>query len=595
MHVSAFSPLLAVTGSMDQASGTGPVLLQLASVDYLILAIYFGFVLGIGWMIRRYMKTSSDFFESGRSLPAWICALGFIGANLGAQEVMGMAASGAKYGIATSHFYWVGAIPAMVFVGIFMMPFYYGSKARSVPEYLKMRFDEKTRTFNALSFAVMTVFSSGISMFALAKLLNAILGWNFDGCIIVSSLIVLVYIYSGGLTSAIYNEVLQFFLIVLGFLPLVLLGLKDIGGWAGLMHNLDGYSAAKGMPGAWNHSWSHLGNPADNPLGIEWFGLVAGLGFVMSFGYWCTDFLVIQRAMAAKDMNSARRTPIIAAIPKMLFPALVILPGMLAIALYYKGGQASIALPIAADGNPDYNMVVPVLLAKYLPNGMLGIGLTALMASFMSGMAGNVTAFNTVWTYDLYQRWFKKDASDAHLIKVGRVTTIVGLLISACCAYAAAKFNNIMDMLQLVFGFVNAPLFATFLLGMFWRRTNGHGAFFGLLSGTLAAAIFQGNTIAVGETPSLLKGGWISIQHTFASSMAQTWWMAIIAFSSCFIATLVISLATKPNHTDDELRGLVYSLTEKQKDAHDAAWYSRPATLGVIVLCGALILNIIFW
>ena len=596
----AFSPLsmksllplslLATVGG----SGSQDVLLKLAGVDYLILGIYFAFVLAIGWVLRKYLKTSKDFFESGRSLPAWVCALGFIGANLGAQEVVGMAASGAKYGIATSHFYWVGAIPAMVFVGVFMMPFYYGSKARSVPEYLKMRFDEKTRTFNALSFAVMTVFSSGISMFALAKLLNAIIGWNFDGCIIVSSLIVLIYIYSGGLTSAIYNEVLQFFLIVLGFLPLVLLGLKDIGGWDGLMTNLGGYSASKGMPGAWSSSWAHLGHPADNPLGIEWFGLVAGLGFVMSFGYWCTDFLVIQRAMAAKDMNAARRTPLIAAIPKMMFPALVILPGMLAIALFYKGGHSSIPLPVSANGTPDYNMVVPTMLAKYLPHGMLGIGLTALMASFMSGMAGNVTAFNTVWTYDLYQRWFNHSASDAHLIKVGRVTTIVGLLISACCAYAATKFNNIMDMLQLVFGFVNAPLFATFLLGMFWRRTNGHGAFYGLLTGTLCAAIFQGNTIAAGETPGLLKGGWLSIQHTFASSMAQTWWMAIFAFTGCFTATLVISLATRPNHTDDELRGLVYSLTEKIRD-EGTPWYARPATLGVIVLAGAVVLNVIFW
>ena len=571
------------------------VVLKLASVDYLILGIYFIFVIGIGWAIRRYMKTSSDFFESGRSLPAWICALGFIGANLGAQEVMGMAASGAKYGIATSHFYWIGAIPAMVFVGIFMMPFYYGSKARSVPEYLKLRFDEKTRTFNALSFAVMTVFSSGISMFALAKLLNAILGWNFDGCIAVSSLIVLVYIYTGGLTSAIYNEVLQFFLIVLGFLPLVLLGLKDIGGWDGLMKNLDGYAATKGMPGAWSSSWQHMGSATANPIGIEWFGLVAGLGFVLSFGYWCTDFLVIQRAMAAKDMNSARRTPLIAAIPKMMFPALVILPGMLAIALYHKGGTAAIPLPIGTDGTPDYNMVVPALLSKYFPHGMLGIGLTALMASFMSGMAGNVTAFNTVWTYDLYQRWIKPDASDAHLITVGRLTTIVGLLISAVCAYAAAKFNNIMDMLQLVFGFVNAPLFAIFLLGMFWRRATGHGAFFGLLLGTLSAAIFQGCTLPVGETASILKGGWIGVHHTFVSSMAQNFWMAIFAFSGCFLGTFFISLATAPNRTDAELTGLVYSLTEKQKDAHGAAWYARPVPLGLLVLGLTLALNIIFW
>ena len=577
------------------APGVGSVSLQLAPVDYLILGSYFAFVLGIGWVIRRQMKTSSDFFESGRSLPAWICALGFIGANLGAQEVIGMAASGAKYGIASSHFYWVGAIPAMVFVGIFMMPFYYGSKARSVPEYLKLRFDEKTRTFNALSFAVMTVFSSGISMFALAKLLNAVLGWNFDACIAISGLIVLIYIYTGGLTSAIYNDVLQFFLIVLGFLPLVILGLQDIGGWNGLMQNLDAYSETRGMPGAWSSSWSHLGNAADNPIGIEWFGLVAGLGFVLSFGYWCTDFLVIQRAMAAKDMSAARRTPLIATIPKLMLPGLVILPGMLAIALYHKGGSAALDLPMGADGHPDYNMVVPAMLAKYFPNGLLGIGLTALMASFMSGMAGNVTAFNTVWTYDLYQRWFKPEASDEHLLKVGRVTTVVGLLISAVCAYAATKFNNIMDMVQLVFGFVNAPLFAIFLLGMFWRRATGHGAFFGLLLGTFTAVIFHGNTLPLGDAPGLLKGGWMGVHQTFTSSMAQSFWMAIFAFTSCFLGTLFISLATKPNRTPDELRGLVYSLTEKAKDAPGTPWYARPTVLGVLVLGVTVILNIIFW
>jgi SSS family solute:Na+ symporter len=592
MHTSLL-PLAMASGSA--AVGGGGVALELAAVDYIILLTYFSFVIGIGWIIRRQMKTSSDFFESGRSLPAWICALGFIGANLGAQEVMGMAASGAKYGIATSHFYWVGAIPAMVFVGIFMMPFYYGSKARSVPEYLKLRFDEKTRTFNALSFAAMTVFSSGISMFALAKLLNAILGWNFDACIAISGLVVLVYIYTGGLTSAIYNEVLQFFLIVLGFLPLVILGLQDIGGWDGLMTNLDAYSETRGMPGAWSSSWANLGDATANPIGIEWFGLVAGLGFVLSFGYWCTDFLVIQRAMAAKDMNSARCTPIIAAIPKMLFPALVILPGMLAIALYHRGGTEGLALPLAADGTPDYNMVVPALLAKYFPNGMLGIGLTALMASFMSGMAGNVTAFNTVWTYDLYQRWIKPDADDAHLIKVGRLTTVVGLLISAACAYAATRFNNIMDMLQLVFGFVNAPLFAIFLLGMFWRRATGHGAFFGLLIGTLTAVIFHANTLPRGEVASIFKGGWLSVQHTFVSPMAQSFWMAIFAFTGCFVGTFIISLATRPNRTDDELRGLVYSLTEKPTEVVRRPWYARPAPLGLFVLTVTLALNILFW
>ncbi|MBW8780862.1 MAG: sodium:solute symporter family protein [Verrucomicrobia bacterium] len=580
------SPLLAVAG------GT-PLMLNLAWVDYLILAVYFGFVIGIGWMLKKYLKTSADFFESGRSLPAWVCALGFIGANLGAQEVMGMAASGAKYGISTSHFYWVGAIPAMVFVGIFMMPFYYGSKARSVPEYLKLRYDEKTRAFNALTFAVMTVFSSGISMHALATLLHAILGVDYGACILVSGLIVLVYIYTGGLTSAIYNEVLQFFLIVLGFLPLVLLGLKDIGGWDGLMKQLNLYSADKGMPGAWTHSWAHMGNAADNPMGVEWFGMAMGLGFVLSFGYWCTDFLVVQRAMAAKDMNAARRTPIIAAVPKMLFPALVILPGMIAIALLQKGGSG-LQLPTTPGGGPDYNMVVPSLLAQYFPNGMLGIGLTALMASFMSGMAGNVTAFNTVFTYDLYQSYINKKATDAHLVKVGKLTTIVGLLISAGAAYTARQFDNIMDMLQLVFGFVNAPLFAIFLLGMFWRRTTGHGAFFGLLIGTICAMIFHGFTLPMGEHAGI-KGGWISADYLFRSSMAQNFWMAIFAFGGCLFGTIGISLATSANKTDEQLRGLVYSLTEKPKEAPGTPWYSRPVTLGVLVLAGAVVLNAIFW
>ena len=571
------------------------VLLELAWVDYLILALYFVFVLGIGWTLKKHLRTSSDFFESGRSLPAWICALGFVGANLGAQEVIGMAASGAKYGLLSAHFYWVGAIPAMVFLGLFMMPFYYGSKVRSVPEYLKLGFDEKTRALNALSFAVMTVFSSGISMFALAKLLNAILGWNFDVCLIASSLVVLVYIYSGGLTSAIYNEVLQFFLIVLGLLPLVLLGLQDIGGWSGLEKQLASYSAGRGMPGAWTSTFAHTAHTADNPIGIEWFGIVAGLGFVLSFGYWCTDFLVIQRAMAAKDMSAARRTPLIATVPKMLMPFLVIVPGLIAIALFHRGGATDLPIPITSDGQPDFNMVMPSLLAKYLPNGLLGVGITALVASFMSGMAGNVTAFNTVWTYDLYQRWFKPDASDAHLVRVGRLTTVVGLLISAACAYAAAQFNNIMDAVQLVFGFVNAPLFAVFLLGMFWKRATGHGAFWGLVLGTASAALFQGCTVPVGETPGLLKGGWISVQHTFASSMAQNFWMAIFAFTGCFLGCIFVSLATRPNRNESELKGLVYSLTLRLPEDTSVAWYARPVPLGIAALGASVLLNLIFW
>jgi len=482
---------------------------QLAPVDYAILGIYFAFVLGIGWALKRYMRSSLDFLLSGRSIPAWIAGLAFLSANLGAQEVIGMGASGAKYGISTSHFYWIGAIPAMVFVGVFMMPFYYGSRARSVPEYLKLRFDEKTRGFNAISFAAMTIFSSGISMYAMGLLLSVLFGWDFDVSVLVSAAIVLVYIFLGGLTSAIYNEVLQFFLIVAGFVPLVFLGLKDVGGWQGLTERLAATAEQAGFAsGAWTSSWSHMGDPSANPMGVEWFGLAMGLGFVLSFGYWTTDFLVVQRAMAADSMSAARRTPVIAAFPKMLFPFLVILPGMIAIALTTQAGTTGFALPTKPDGTYNYDLSIPLMLGHYFPSGLLGLGLTALMASFMSGMAGNVTAFNTVWTYDIYQAYIKKDASDAHYLWMGRLATVFGIALSVLTAYATTQFNNIMDMLQLVFAFVNAPLFATFLLGMFWKRTTGHGAFTGLLAGTLAAAAHHGLSLPAGSAVGIKGGGW---------------------------------------------------------------------------------------
>jgi SSS family solute:Na+ symporter len=565
--------------------------IHLGPVDYGILIVYFGFVLGIGFALKRSMKGSGDFFLSGRSIPAWVTGLAFLSANLGAQEVIGMAASGAKYGLMTSHFYWVGAIPAMVFLAIFMMPFYYGSKARSVPEYLKLRFDEKTRGFNAISFAVMTIFSSGISLHALAKLLETLVHWNYWTCITVSALIVLVYIFLGGLTSAIYNEVLQFFMIVMGFAPLVYLALQDAGGWAVLKEKLIPVATSQDFaPGTWSQSWAHLGNPVENPMGVGWFGMVMGLGFVLSFGYWCTDFLVVQRAMAADSMSSARRTPLIAAIPKMLFPALVILPGMIAIALHQQSG--GMFLPTAADGTPDYNMVIPTLLAKYLPTGLLGIGFTALMASFMSGMAGNVTAFNTVWTYDIYQSYLAPNKTDAHYLWMGRFATVFGILISIAAAFLASQFNNIMDMLQLVFGFVNAPLFATFLLGMFWRRATGHGAFWGLLGGTLSAAIFHGLALAKGCVPGI-KGGWLHPMFPFQSEMGQNFWMAIVAWSACFGLTILISLLTRRTKSDEELKGLVYSLTPKPK-SEDEAWYKRPVLVGVLVMVAVIILNLLF-
>jgi solute:Na+ symporter, SSS family len=567
--------------------------MTLTAIDWIIMLVYFVFVLGIGFALKRYMKTSTDFFLSGRSIPAWITGLAFISANLGAQEVIGMGASGAKYGIATSHFYWVGAIPAMVFVGVFMMPFYYGSRARSVPEYLKLRFDEKTRGLNALSFAAMTIFSSGISMYAMGLLLQTLLGWDFSFSVLMSAVIVLLYIFLGGLTSAIYNEVLQFFLIVLGFLPLVFLGLKDAGGWIGLQTRLGVVATEHGFAsGAWSHSWRYLDDPSSNPMGVEWFGMAMGLGFVLSFGYWCTDFLVVQRAMAANSMSAARRTPLIAAIPKMFFPMLVILPGMIAIALTYQAGESGFALPKKPDGAFNYDMAIPMMLAHYFPSGMLGIGLTALMASFMSGMAGNVTAFNTVWTYDIYQSYIKRGASDQHYLWMGRMATVFGIAISVAAAYVATRFNNIMDMLQLVFAFVNAPLFATFLLGMFWKRATGHGAFLGLLSGTMAAAIHHGLTLPQHAVAGV-KGGWFGVTHTYPSEMAQNFWTAIFAWSACFIVTILVSLMTRARD-EKELVGLVYSLTQRPKEGH-LNWYQRPVTLGVIVLLMTLVLNIIFW
>ena len=588
---------------------------HLATIDYLLMIVYFAVVLVVGWMLRRSTKTSTDFFLSGRSIPSWVAGLAFISANLGAQEVIGMGASGAKYGIATSHFYWIGAIPAMVFVGLFMMPFYYGSRARSVPEYLKLRFDEKTRSLNAISFAVMTIMSSGISMYAMGKLFNLLLGWSFHFSMIVAALIVLGYIFLGGLTSAIYNEVLQFFLIVFGFAPLVFLGLRSAGGWTGLKTKLAEVAVGRGFDaGALTHTWRYMGDSSQNPIGVEWFGLAMGLGFVLSFGYWCTDFLVVQRAMASENMAAARRTPLIAAIPKVFFPFLVILPGMIALAvdwhspgaggsLAIAGGQGIIPPKIdAATGVAlldqaghvvlDYDLSVPMMLLRFFPSGMLGLGLTALLASFMSGMAGNVTAFNTVWTYDIYQSHIKKGASDEHYLWMGRAATVFGIALSIAAAYVANSFNNILDLLQLVFAFVNAPLFATFALGMFWKRTTGHAAFIGLLAGTTAAAIHHGISLAAGSVPGV-KGGYFGAHLVYRSELGQTFWTAIAAWVTCFVVTIIVSLLTRPR-PDEELRGLVYSLTPKPSEGN-VVWYERPTVIAGIVLAIALLLNIIFF
>jgi len=653
--------------------------IQLQWIDYTILIAYVAFVIGIGWALSRYMKTSADFLTSARSIPTWVTGLAFISANLGALELVGMAASGAKYGIATCFFYWAGAIPAMVFLAVFMMPFYYGSKARSVPEYLKMRFDERVRALNSVAFAVMTIFASGISMNALAKLLTNLLPWQFsinlgmthlgsyDIYLCICSGVVLLYVLKGGLTSAIYTEVLQFFMIVLGFAPVVWLGLKDVGGWGVIKDKLAGVAANPTAlnlkdtaihydANAWSSAWKPLlGGSAANPMGVDIFAMGFGLCFVLGFGYWCTNFLVVQRAMAAKNMTAARNTPLIAAVPKMFFPILVILPGILAITLASLPGKnyhlpqpqieqakytatiAALSQAAAKNETPadaaadlktaagvsfnkvkveallkaaslpedqlkprlqdavelDYDNVILSLVKRYCPAGLLGLALTALLASFMSGMAGNVTAFNTVFTYDLYQAYFAKGKTDSHYFWVGKFITVVGILLSIGAAYFAARYNNCMDIIQLVFGFVNAPLFATFLLGMFWKRTTATGAFLGLAGGIAGSVVFHALTIAQGNAPGI-KGGYLYVATTFPSEMAQNFWLAAIAFIACFTLTLVISLVTRRTKSDTDLKGLVYSLTPKIVDDH-VPFYQKPAVVGIVLLLACAILNYIFW
>lgn len=576
--------LLASAGGAVSTEGMAKPDLNL--IDWSIMGIYLAFVLGIGFALKKYMNSAEDFFLSGRSIPGWVCGLAFISANLGAQELIGMAASGAEYGIMTSHFYWVGAIPAMVFLGIFMMPMYYGSKAKSVPEYLKMRYNEPTRVFNSVSFAFMTVASSGISMHALADLLHALLGWNYYFSLVITSVIVLAYVLKGGLSSAIYNEVLQFFMIVFGIAPLAYIALKDVGGWEGLVGKLQASPQGQGAL----HSWAQTGSTA-NPMGVPWYGILFGLGFVLSFGYWTTNFAEVQRALAANSMGAARRTPIIGAIPKMLFPAIVILPGMIAYGLTSDAVAGGYSIPVK-DGVPNYNQVLPSMIFHYFPNGLLGLALTALMASFMSGMAANVTAFNTVWTYDLYKT-MKPNQTDRQLLSMGKYATIFGIIAAMGFALVASKYNNIMSVLQLVFGFVNAPLFATFLLGMFTKRSNGTGSFWGLVVGTSAAVIFHGLSFATGNAPGV-KGGWIGLTIEFPKEMSQNFWIAIVAFSTTFIVNAALSLITPRTKSDDELRGLVYSLTPKHRDENEP-WILRPAVLGSIVMVAVIILNFIFW
>ena len=546
------------------ASMQAAVPINISWVDYLIFALYFLVTLGIGFVLRTRMRSSEDFFLAGRSLPSWVTGLAFVGANLGALEILGMGANAAQYGILQAHFYWIGAIPAMVFVAIFMMPFYYGSKAHSVPGFLKLRYNEATRGFNAFSFAILTLLTSGINMYAAALVFNLLLGWSLTACIWLSALFIMVYIILGGLSSSIYNETLQFFLIVAGLLPLTVIGLINVGGWSGLQ--------AKVNNPAFFHLWTGTATN-NNPFGVNFIGIILGLGFVLSFGYWCTDFLVVQRALAAEDEAAAERTPLIAAFPKLFFPFLAIAPGLIILSVLPHLGHGG------GYGN-SYNMAIPFAMAHYLPSGLLGLGLTALMASFMSGMAGNVTAFNTVWTYDIYRSYIRRDAPDRHYLWMGRVVTVVGIVLSVGTAYIASNFNSIMDYVQALFSIFNAPLLATFLLGMFWRRSTPWGGFWGLLVGTILSIILW-----VGEQFLHL--------FSFGSSEGSSMWRALIAWSVCFVVTIVVSLITR-RKPDVELKGLVYGLTEKVV-VKETVWYKRPIVLVAAITVIFVVLNIIFF
>jgi solute:Na+ symporter, SSS family len=535
---------LALLQSMVQVNDTW--------LDYFIIAVYFVFVLGIGAALRTKMRTSEDYFLSGRSLPSWITGLAFLGANLGALEIMGMGAGAAQYGIMQSHYYWIGAIPAMVFVALFMIPFYYASRVHSVPGFLKLRYNEATRGFNAILFAIFMILLSGINMYAMALVFQLLLGWSLTASIFLSAGIVLGYVVLGGLSSSIYNEVLQFFLITLGLVPLVIFGLIDVGGLSGLQESI-------GKP-EFFHVWANTGS-TDNPMAVQWFYIVLGLGLVQSFGYWCTDFLVVQRALAAEDLAASQRTPLIAAFPKLMYGVLAIFPGLIILSI----------LPNLGEEN--YNNAVPYAMAYYFPTGMLGVGLTALLAAFMSGMAGNVTAFNTVWTYDIYKPYINRNATDHHYLNVGRIATVAGVLLSIATAYLALGFASIMDYVQVLHGLFLAPLFGTFLLGMFWRRTTGWGGFAGLVAGT-----------ATGLTMYL-----ISLDAGLGASMARAFWAWIV----CLVVTIAVSLVTQPK-PDSEMRGLVWGLTE-QKEAVEEAWYKKPWVLAVTVLAITVALNIYFW
>ena len=555
-------------------------LVHLAGVDVVIIAFYFALVLAIGWYLKGQSGTGEDFFMAGREMTAWIAGLSFLSANLGSLELMGWAAAAYQYGILATHWYWIGAIPAMLFLALVMMPFYYISKTHSVPGYLKLRFGESSRTLASVSFAFMTVLMSGINMYSMALVMKVVLGWDINFSIWVSSVTVAVYVALGGLRSAIFNEVLQFILIWAGALVIPVMGLIEAGGWTNLKAEIAVRASSE-----YTHLWSTLGSFKDNPMGIHWTGIVLGLGFVISFGYWTTDFLVVQRVLSAKDLRSAKMAPIIGAAFKMFVPIIVILPGLIALAVLPQklvGEGAAIA-----SGGHSYNEVLPLMLARYAGPGLLGLGITALIAGFMSGMAGNVSAFTTVWTYDIYRALIKKDASDEHYVTMGRWTTIVGVLISVGTAYLVMSFLSIMDYVQALFSFFIAPLFGTVVLGMLWKRCSPKGGFWGLLAGTLSSISMWA---WVKIDPSALR--YVALSPD-AKDMAENMYRALWSWIVCVLVTVVVSLLTKPK-PDAELVGLVYGVTPIPHEGDVALW-ERPIFWAVIVAVVFVVLNIWMW
>ncbi|HTP35970.1 MAG TPA: sodium:solute symporter family protein [Candidatus Acidoferrales bacterium] len=560
-------------------------LLTLSPVDLVIIAVYFVAVLGIGFYLKKFTQTGEDFFLAGREMTAWIAGLSFLAANLGSLELMGWAASAYQYGILATHWYWIGAIPAMIFLAIVMIPFYYISKTHSVPGYLKLRYGEPARALSAISFGFMTVLMSGINMYSMALVMKVVLGWDIHVSIWISSLTVAIYVGLGGLLSAIFNEVLQFVLIWLGALLISIIGLIEAGGWSGMVAKIHSNFPNQDF----THLWSTLGSFGDNPMGINWVGIVFGLGAVLSMGYWTTDFLVVQRVISAKDLRAAKLAPIIGAAFKMCVPFIVILPGLLGLAVLDGPGHHFLVgeSEAVATGGHSYNEVLPIMLARYCGPGLLGLGITALIAGFMSGMAGNVSAFATVWTYDIYRAIFKKDATDAHYVSVGRWCTILGVLVSIGTAYLVMQFASIMDYVQALFSFFIAPLFGTVLLGMLWKRATPAGGFWGLMAGT-------GSSIAMYL--------WVKIDHSAlqyvalssqAKDMAENMFRALWSGIACVLVTVIVSLATTPK-PESELVGLVYGATDIPSEGHLPV-YQRPAFWACVVGAVFVILNIIFW